>query len=216
MQTRELAAITQPESHDRFVEMLPQIEAFARRAFRKCHRELKDELIAAVVADAFVAFSRLIELGRERDAFPTVLAGYAVRRIGSGICVGGSRNQDDLGSRYCELRTGAQLQRLHWREADDNHWRDLLVEDGRRGSPAEVAALRVDIEGWLDTLSIRDRAIALLLAVGERTCDVAQRLGLTAGRVSQLRRTLAKSWAAFHGFDTSEREFAWLGQCAGV
>lgn len=123
---------------------------------------------------------------------------------------------DDVGSRYCELRTGAQLKRLHWRERDDNQWRELLVEDGRHGSPAEVATLRIDIEGWLDSLAFRDRCVATLLAVGERTSDVAQRLGITAGRVSQLKRMLAKSWAEFHNFDTSEREFAWLAQCAGV
>jgi hypothetical protein len=59
-------------------------------------------------------------------------------------------------------------------------------------------------------LSIRDRTIALLLAVGERTSDVAQRLGITAGRVSQLRRTLARSWMDYHGFDPADREFAWM------
>lgn len=211
MQTQMTAALSLPERHDRFLEMLLQIEAVARRAFRKCHHELKEELIAAVVADSYVAYSRLVELGREHDAFPTVLADFSVRRIGSGISVGSSRNQDDLGSRYCELRTGAQVQRLHWRDRDDD-WNELVVEDRRQGCPAQTAALRVDFREWFTKLTPRNRQIAELLAIGERACDVAHVFSLTVGRISQIRRTLAESWRDFHNIEPRDPEFSWLAR----
>jgi hypothetical protein len=204
MQTPQTSLDALPNWQDRFAAMLPQIEAYARRAFRACHRELQDELVAAVVADCCVAYARLVELGREADAFPTTLAGYAIRRIGAGICVGSSRNQYDVSSRYSQLRTGVQMETLHWRDRDSD-WNELLVED-RRSSPADIAALRVDVAAWIGTLSVRDRAIALLLAVGERTCDVAQKFGLTSGRIAQLRRELSDAWWAFHGLDSDGRE----------
>lgn len=43
-----------------------------------------------------------------------------------------------------------------------------------------------------------NRRVAELLAWGHGTEDAANRTGLSAGRVSQLRRELADSWAAFH------------------
>jgi hypothetical protein len=41
--------------------------------------------------------------------------------------------------------------------------------------------------------------MALKLAAGERTGDVAKRFKVSAGRVSQLRGELAESWRAFVG-----------------
>jgi len=92
MQAPNYPAAAQHEWQGRFLDMMPTIEAYAQRAFRKCRRELGDELVAAVVADSFVAFARLVELGREHDAHPTILAGFSIRRVGSGINVGTARN----------------------------------------------------------------------------------------------------------------------------
>ena len=205
MQTCLQATDSESEWHGRFVKMLPRIETLASRAFRRCNPELREELIAQVTADAFTAYRRLVELGREGEAYPSVLATFAIRKVGCGVQVGTPRNQDDLSSRYCQLRTGARLTSLQRQAEHGNKWLDLVVED-RRCSPAEIAALRVDLGDWLRTLSLRDRAIAMLLAVGERTCDVAHRFGLTAGRIAQLRRELSAAWWQFHGLDTDGRE----------
>ena len=91
-----------------------------------------------------------------------------------------------------------------------------MIEDRRHGCPAETACLRIDVEDWLRTLSIRDRMIAWLLALGEQTVDVAKRLSLSSGRVSQLRRKFARSWRDFHGFEPSDPEFSWLAEWEGV
>jgi DNA-directed RNA polymerase specialized sigma24 family protein len=210
-QTHSVSALDDPHWQDRFLRLLPRIRRLAYSAFRNCNAQLREELTAEVIADCYCAYHRLVELGREHRAHLTVLVSYAVKRVGSGLQVGSSRNLYDVSSRYSQLHSGIRIESLQCR-SEEGQWNELVVED-RRASPAQVAALRVDVAEWLGTLSLRDRAIALLLALGERTSDVARRLGLTPGRVSQLRRTLAKSWAEFHGFDPTEREFTWLAQC---
>ena len=50
--------------HVRYLEMLPTIRRNARLAFRGFNPELRDELVCEVVANAFVAFARLVEQGK--------------------------------------------------------------------------------------------------------------------------------------------------------
>jgi hypothetical protein len=47
---------------------------------------------------------------------------------------------------------------------------------------------RIDFPAWLYTLTDHDRRVIEDMMQGERTIDVADNHGLTAGRVSQLRR----------------------------
>jgi len=65
--------------------------------------------------------------------------------------------------------------------------------------PAERAALRIDFAAFLRSLSLRELAILVALASGERTLDVAKRFRLTPGRVSQLRREFHEQWQRFIG-----------------
>ncbi|MDZ4800964.1 MAG: hypothetical protein SGI92_22625 [Bryobacteraceae bacterium] len=216
MQTQHLVADTVPEWHRCFLELLPTIKAIAARAYRSCEWELRQELTAQVVAECVVAVRRLHEVGRIDEAFATPLARYAIRRVGCGLQPGLKQNQFDLGSRRCTYLHGVTIERLHWRERDDNDWNELVVEDRHHGSPAETACLRIDIESWLRTLSIRERAIAWLLALGERTSDVAQQFNLSKGRVAQLRKQLAQSWRDFHSPDSADPEFAWVAAWEGA
>ena len=48
------------------------------------------------------------------------------------------------------------------------------------------------------------------LADGHRMTDIAVRIGLTLGRVSQLRREFEKSWLAFHGEEAEREQMALL------
>ena len=61
-------------------------------------------------------------------------------------------------------------------------------------TPARIAALRIDFNAWLTTLSENQRALVKLLASGESTLEAARKLGCTPGNVSQYRRRLAASW----------------------
>ena len=131
-------------------------------------------------------------------AHPGSLAKYAVAQVRVGRLVGGHLNCLDLLSKYAQHKKGFSVQRLDHFDEAENAWKEVVVED-RRATPADVAACRLDFSAWLRRLSPRTRKIALTLAAGHRTSDVAQRFKVSAGRVSQLRKWLKARWEAFQG-----------------
>jgi uncharacterized protein YerC len=50
------------------------------------------------------------------------------------------------------------------------------------------------VAAWFRSLARKKRRIAKLLATGETTSKVASVVGLSPGRISQLRRELQTSW----------------------
>ena len=81
--------------HDeRFLEMIPAIQRYTRSAFRNLRAQNREEAICAVVADAFFAFRRLVELGKQDVAYATPLARFAVRRYWTGRCACMPRGRD--------------------------------------------------------------------------------------------------------------------------
>jgi DNA-binding NarL/FixJ family response regulator len=57
---------------------------------------------------------------------------------------------------------------------------------------------RIDIRAWLKSMPVRQRRIAQMLAAGFTTPEVAERFGVSQGRISQLRRWLKEHWEDFH------------------
>lgn len=72
-----------------------------------------------------------------------------------------------------------------------------LVDSGP--NPASNAALRIDFEEWVASLPDRPRQIALSLATGDGTGELAERFGCSSSRISQIRRELESHWFEFHG-----------------
>ncbi len=179
----------------RFLELLPQIERRARSAFRDRQPAEREELVQEVIADAFVAFRRLTELGKQELAYATPLAMYAVRHVRSGRRVGTSVNNRDVLSPANRRVTVEPLQHF---DHGDGEWQEILVED-RHAGPAETAAARLDVAKWFRKLPVTKRRIARVLASGESTQGTAKQLGLSSGRVSQLRRELQASWHELQG-----------------
>jgi len=191
---------------ERFVALLPAILRYVAPAFNTLGPEAKAEAIQAAVANACVAYARLVERGKEGLAFVTVLARYAVAQVRTGRQVGGRLNIKDVSSNYAQCRKRFNVSRLDRFDPVEGCWREAVVEDYRT-PVADQVAFRCDYPAWLKTLPRRDRKIAQALAAGERTTDVARRYGLSLARVSQLRREFERSWLAFHGEEAeSERE----------
>jgi hypothetical protein len=181
--------------HDQFLVLLPVIRRHARRAFRHLGVEAREESVTATLAHAWVAFVRLSELGRAEIAYPSPLATYAVARVREGRSIGNQLNARDVTSIRCRRQYGVQIESL---DDGDYEWREIVVED-RRAGPADIAAVRLDFTAWLNSLSRRDRRMAEILATGETTRLAAARVGLSVGRVSQLRRKLHEAWLRFQG-----------------
>ncbi len=178
---------------NRFLELLPQIERQARKAFYDRQPAEREELIQEVVANTYVAFARLVQLGKQELAYATPLVMYAVRHVRSGRRVGTPVNKRDVLSPANRHVTVEPLQRF-----DHGEWKEILVEDKRVG-PAETAAARLDVAKWFRKLPTVKRRIARVLASGESTQGAAKLLGLSSGRVSRLRRELQASWRELQG-----------------
>jgi hypothetical protein len=129
----------------------------------------------------------------------TALASFAVRAVQAGRRVLGSESSRDVLSVTAKLRHGIKVFRLPVNGSlAINGWQEALA-DNLRTPPDEQAAFRLDFPAWLATRTNRDRHVIADLAVGERTGDVARKYGLSAGRISQLRRAFCEDWARFCG-----------------
>ena len=192
------STVEQNSPDARFESMLPAIERHARVAFREFNAEQREELTAEVVANVFLAFRRLCERNKAGQAYPTVLANYAIRQVRQGRRVGTRMNVRDVTSPYCQRRKGVRVRRLRARYWRDDRWQDLVVED-KRSTPAEIAVMRIDFRAWLASLSSPKRRLANLLAQGEATSSAARVCGVQPSRISQLRRELEASWHVFQG-----------------
>ena len=183
---------------DRFAALLPVVLKYVAPAFHKLRPEAKAEAVQEAVANACVAYARLVERGKESLAFATVLARYAVAQVRAGRQVGGRLNIRDVSSDYAQYRKQFRLERLDRYDPEEGCWQEAVVEDYRT-PVADQVSFRIDFPAWLNSLSRRDRKIAQNLADGQSTSEVARRFGLSLGRVSQLRREFERSWLAFHG-----------------
>lgn len=191
---------------DGFLEIMPAIGRYARRAFCHLRPEACDDAVQEVVANAMVAYVRLFELGKTEVAYASVLVRYGVAQYRTGRRVGTKINCRDVLSPYAQRRKNIHVERLDRCCEQDGDWREALVED-RHSSPADIAAYRIDFADWLAGLSPKHRRIATTLAGGETTILAAKQFRVSAGRISQIRQELRKSWKEFQG-ETPADEFA--------
>jgi len=163
-----------PQWHTPFLAMVPAIAKHAKIAFRERSPEEREELVQECVANCLAAYVRLVQLGKQDLAYPSVLARYAVAQIRDGRRIGSRMNVKDVSSLYCRQRKGVNMTHLHRYDKAEERWKEVVVEDKRSG-PAEIAATRIDFTAWLRSLPQRNRQIAKELATGESTQVVAGR-----------------------------------------
>jgi hypothetical protein len=173
-----------------FVTMLPEISRWLRLAFRQLGPEAREDAIEEGIIHALLSYSRLHAKGRPKKANASSLAWYAARAVKRGRPAVGRMNAKEPLSRYARIGSGIRFER------QDGEWIDKLVADKRASIPDQVAA-KLDVSAWFTSLTQRPKQIAKDLAFGSSTSEVARTHGVTPGRISQLRRALAESWAAF-------------------
>jgi hypothetical protein len=182
---------------EQYASLMPTIERQLSFAFRQLRGEARDEAIQECRCLAAKACNQLYTQGKASVIFAAPIARQAVRHYLAGRRFAAMLNANDISSAYCQRRRGLAVKSLDQRDTTGD-WKETIIADDR-ANPADVACLCVDFEEWLDQLDSRHRLVAELLASGERTCDVADRLGVTRGRISQMRRELDDTWAHFQG-----------------
>src|SRR6476620_11118072 len=173
-----------------FVAMLPEIEQKLRLAFCRLDPEAREDAMEEGVVHSLLAYVRLVEQGRPEVATPSSLAWYASLHLKRGRQAAGRLNGKEPLSRYGQISNDIEIER------QSGHWIDAMVLDKRAAVPDQVAA-KLDVGAWFATLTKRMKGIAKDLAFGWSTSEVAQKHGVTAGWISQLRRVLEESWAEF-------------------
>ena len=173
-----------------FVAMLPEIEQKFRLAFCRLDHEAREDAIEEGVVHSLLAYVRLVEQGRADVATASSLAWYSSRHVKRGRPAGGRMNGKEPLSRYGQISNDIEVERQL------GTWIDVMVED-KRAPVADQVAAKLDVGAWFATLTKRTKEIAKDLAFGCSTSEVAEMHGVTAGRISQLRRSLEESWAAF-------------------
>ena len=184
--------------HEGFLNMLPGICRHARIAFANLRPEARADAVQEAIANALVAYVRLVQLNKTDVAYPSVLARFAVAQVREGRRVGSAQSVRDVLSGYAQRKKRFHVSRLDRFDELENAWEEVLVED-QRATPAEIAAVRIDFAAWLDSLSRRMRRLAHVLASGESTGAAARQFGVSATRISQLRKELQQKWRAFQG-----------------
>ena len=188
---------TEMPDHTAFLALVPALEAHARFRFRFRRPAERDEAVADAIAHGFVVFVRLRQRGKQPTAFPSAFAKFIVLDVSKGQVGSGKLNRRDILAEPNRRRDQFTVHRLDSQTRDEHcWWRDAAAD--RRTKVADQAAFNVDFPAWLATLAAAKRKIAEFLAHGYSADATARLVGVTPGRVSQIRRELAVDWNAFH------------------
>jgi len=185
--------------HAAFLSILPKITRHGRVSFRhlRC-RDKRDDCIAEMVALSFQWYLRLIERGKDPTQFPTALATYAARAVRSGRRLCGQEKGGDVLSPLAQVRHSFNTQTIPEYDTStaDNTTLDAL-RDNTATPPPDQAHFRVEFPRWVKTYADRERRLIHDMMQGERTHTLAEKYGLSPGRISQRRRDFMVDWNHF-------------------
>lgn len=166
--------------------------------------DARQEVVSEMVALCWQWFRRLARRGKDGSRFPSVLARYAAHHVRAGRRFCGRESARDIMAPAGRRRHGFAQVTLHYhgtmfhRTVLGTALADVVC-DNTRTPPPDAAAFRCDFPAWRQTRCERDRRLIDALMQGERTSDLAKAFGLTAARVSQLRREFHDDWNSFCG-----------------
>ena len=185
--------------HTRFLALLPRIEAHAKFFFRHVFcRSQRADWIAEAIALAWKWFVQLEQRGKDAAQFIAVLAAYAVKAVRCGRCVAGSLDAKDVLNPRTQRKHGFTAKALPEVTSPSTSFTEALA-DNTVTPPPDAAAFRVDFPRWRRSLRARDQRLADALMNGERAHELAEQLGLSRARVTQLRQAMCADWDRFHG-----------------
>jgi hypothetical protein len=188
-----------------FLKVLPAVQTHAKIQFRRLPVHQREDAIQEAIASACASYQILAAKGKLAVAHPGTLATYAVNFVRNRRHVGGSQDAArDVMSAVCQRRHRVEVVSFdHHRFPSSlrngtDGWRQLVLADRKVPVP-DLAAFRVDFGQWFQMRSRRDRSIISALIAGEQPSVVADRFGISRGRVSQLRRRYEQEWRDFQG-----------------
>jgi len=171
--------------------MVADLTAILNSHFGSLNPEAREEAVAEAVALAWANYAGLLGKGKGHLATVHTLAYYAAKQVRQGRTIGSGSAKNDV------LHMAAAA-RVTMETMNAGDFADVTMED-RKARPADLAAFRIDFIEFLKGLSDRRRGIALRLAAGFTTMEVAVIYNCTSAAVSIHRRKLEELWREFHG-----------------
>jgi hypothetical protein len=169
--------VTSENLHESFVRQLPELELTALSRFRNRNPEARQEAIQNTRALAWMCWVRLVQRRRAvDDGLLRSVWWYAVRQtkmgrtINRGDGMEGKRRQDAYDQRSKPIQ-----------HIDFNYYIGAMTP------VPDAVAFRLDLPRFFETLNDRQRAMAMDLASGMTTKEVAGKHGVSAAAVSQFR-----------------------------
>ena len=194
--TKQTRQSTHVQDDEQFLQMMPAIKRYARLTFRTLPPHEREEATSEVLCNAFCAFRRLADLGKQQSAFATPLARFAVAHFRAGRRVGNKLNSNDVASVVSQRRRGYWLESLQSGLSEEGDWVEILADNKLTPVPDQVV-FRIDFPAWLRAQNRCDRALAKFLALGNSATEAAGHFGVSEARVSQVRSKLRSSWQEF-------------------
>ena len=186
---------------ERFLEMLPELQRLLKVAFRNIPSEGRTDACEEGLFHCIWSYFQLYEQGRAEAATASSLVWYAMLQVRRGRVAGCRLNGREVMSRYAQIGHGFKVVPLQNHDPDDDTWVNDVVES-RNASVLDQIAIRMDFRSWLESLGRRSRRIAMDLARGFSTSEVASKYRVSAGRISQIRRELENAWREFQSEPT--------------
>ena len=201
------------EAEAKFLELMPAITTMTRAAFKNCNPDKQDDALQSVLVASYLSVRRLAQSGRLNEAFSTPIGWFAIKAYRVGRIGGMPMNSTDTLAESTRARKRVQIESYNNFSRIKKGWGEIFMTDGRVNVAKEVC-FKLDYEGWLETLSVRQRQMLEGMIAGDTTSELAEKFNLSAGRISQIRRELVESWKNYH--DTNDDGIEDTTECNGL
>ena len=163
--------------HEIFTRRLPDLEAMALTRFRRLNPEAREEAVQNTTALAWKFWNRLVKQhGAVDDGLLKSVWWYAMKQTAAGRTITRGDGQRGEGRQDAYDRPSESVRHL-----------DFNYVVGISKPVLDAVAFRIDFPAFLGTLNERQRAMAMDLATGMTTAEVAKKYGVSAPAVSQFR-----------------------------
>jgi len=146
-----------------------------------------------------VWYARLVNQGRNPAAFMTTLAHYAATAVNGGRRVCGQEKTKDLLSRGRPRQREFTVSVQPRTEDRSGESIESALRDNTQTPVPDQVQFRCDFPAWKQRLTVVKRQLVDRLALGHRTCDLAEESGLSTSRISQLRKEFQADYLLFCG-----------------
>jgi hypothetical protein len=176
---------------DEFARQLPVLEALTEPHFRRLGPEARGEAVQNTICLTWKGYQALCEKGRgeEEDIIRKVLW-WAVKqtKVGRSITGSGRPGRGTMDAYAAARKGGAAFEHTDF---------NMLIGDD---TPIpDAVAFGIDHPAFMATLTERQQSMALDLAAGMGTTEVARKYGVSPGAVSQFRTRFRALLGKFYG-----------------